>query len=115
MSYVQTMAVGDTGPAYRITARNGSGAALDLTGATVEFLVYRGSDTKPRKVFSGTGYVHSPVTSQTVRYDFGANDLQTIGVGDYRVRFRVTLLDGTTETWPEPEGEELHLHIVPAV
>ena len=85
----------DTVPSLRAALKNGSGDAVDLTGATCQFHM--------RPIGSTTITVDASaqiVTEATgiVQYNWIAADTDT--VGSYQAEFEVTYSDGTIETFP---------------
>lgn len=85
----------DTVPSLRAALENGSGDAVDLTGATCQFHM--------RPLGSTTITVDASaqiVTEATgiVQYNWIAADTDT--VGSYQAEFEVTYSDGTIETFP---------------
>lgn len=85
----------DTVPSLRAALENGSGDAVDLTGATCQFHL--------REIGSTTVTTDSAaqiVTEATgiVQYNWVAADTDT--VGSYQAEFEVTYSDGTIETFP---------------
>lgn len=85
----------DTGPAMLATLQDASGAAVNLTGASVRFHM--------RSVSGGNPVVDASATVVTaasgiVRYNWAAED--TDSVGTYQAEFEVTYADGSIETFP---------------
>lgn len=85
---------GDTAPSLRATLRNPDGTAVDLTGATVRFLM--------RDRTSGTVRVGSAAivtaASGIVQYDWQSADTATAGT--YDAEFEATFPGGKIETFP---------------
>lgn len=86
---------GDTAPSLRATLRNPDGTAVDLTGATVRFLM--------RDRISGASRVTASASLVTpasgiVQYDWQAADTSTAGTCD--AEFEVTFASGKIETFP---------------
>lgn len=82
-----TMKQNDRLPSLAVTAVQSDGTAYDLTGATVVFNM-RAADTGTIKVNrSSATLVSGP--AGTLRYDWGASDLDT--VGDYLAEFEATI------------------------
>lgn len=95
---------GDTTPALRATLEDGSGSAVNLTGAGVRFKM-----DEPR---GGGNVVDDTVTVQdasggVVEYTWKATDTET--PGRYRAEFVVTYQDSTVETFP---NDDYHTIIV---
>jgi len=88
------MAQGNTSPALEQTLRDGAGAAVNLTGATVVFRMVplEGGDpvTAAASIQSAEGGV--------VRYPWAAGDTDLPAT--YRVFWDVTFADLSTETFP---------------
>lgn len=85
----------DTGPAMLATLQDASGAAVNLTGASVRFHM--------RSVSGGNPAVDAAATVVTaasgiVRYNWAPED--TDSVGTYQAEFEVTYADGSIETFP---------------
>ena len=85
----------DTSPSMAATLKDANDAAIDLTGATVRFHM--------RAVGASQVTVDAAATlvtpaSGTVRYDWQADDTDT--VGSYQAEFEVTYADGSIETFP---------------
>lgn len=85
----------DTVPSIRATLQNGSGNAVDLIDATVNFHM--------RAIGGSTVLVDASATvvnaaGGLVQYDWDAAD--TADVGSYQAEFEVTYSDGTIETFP---------------
>ena len=85
----------DTSPAMLATLQDADGNAVNLTGATVRFHM--------RAVGGNEVVVDDAVTVVTplsgiVRYDWSADDTDTIG--SYQAEFEVTYADASIETFP---------------
>lgn len=85
----------DTSPSLLATLQDGNGAAIDLTGASVRFLM--------RQIGSSAVKVDAAMTvtdasAGSVRYDWQAGDTDTSG--SYQVEFEVTYAGGGIETFP---------------
>lgn len=68
-------------PKLRAALTDSTGAALDLTGATVGFRM-RARGTGTAVVLTGTAAAVTPATSGVVEYTWGAGDTATPGVYD---------------------------------
>jgi Rib/alpha/Esp surface antigen-like repeat protein len=85
----------DTVPSIRAELQNGSGEAVDLINATVQFHM--------RAIGSNTATVDAAATvinaaGGIVQYNWIAAD--TVTIGSYQAEFEVTYPDGTIETFP---------------
>ena len=89
------MKAGDTAPAVRAVLLDADGAPVNLTGATVRFII--ATKTTPR-----TAAVDAEATVDTepgtVIYEWVAGD--TAEPGDYDAEFEVTYADGRYQTFP---------------
>lgn len=90
-----TVKRGDRHPHIDATLLNPDGTAVDLSGASVKFLM--------RSVLGGVLKVNASATvvdaaAGQVSYVWGATDTDT--AGDYRAEFEVTFGDGTKLTVP---------------
>ena len=85
----------DTVPSLRAALENGSGTAVDLTGATCQFHM-RGIGATSVTV-DATAQIVNEATG-IVQYNWVADDTDT--VGSYQAEFEVTYSDGTIETFP---------------
>jgi Rib/alpha/Esp surface antigen-like repeat protein len=85
----------DTVPSLRAALENGSGTAVDLTGATCQFHMRPlGSTTI---TVDAVAQIVNEATG-IVQYNWIAADTDTIG--SYQAEFEVTYPDGTIETFP---------------
>ena len=85
----------DRQPAISATLKDASGAAVNLTGATVRFKL-RSRGASAAKVDAAATITNA--AGGQVRYAWAAGDLDTAGLFD--AEFEVTFGDGTTETFP---------------
>lgn len=95
--------VGDTEP-LRATLRDGTGTAVDLTGATV---LFRAVDASTRVVVVSAAAAVEVASLGQVRYDWATADVATARFLD--VEFRATLASGKIRTFP---GEGSHRVVV---
>ena len=95
----------DTRSPISIICRDGSGAAIDLTGATVKFIMATAAGTAPNVDLAGT--VASPATSGVVQYQWATGNTATAGT--YSAEFQVTFADGTIETFPNTSYITVHI------
>jgi hypothetical protein len=86
---------GDTKPVLSYTCTDSAGAAVNITGATVTFVMRAITATGPA-VNAAATIVSGP--AGTVSYTFTAND--TAVAGPYAGEFHVTFGDGTKQTFP---------------
>jgi len=85
----------DTSPAMLVTLQDGSGTAVDLSGASVRFHMY--TQDRSTEVVDAAANLVTPA-SGVVRYDWDAAD--TITSGTFIAEFEVTYADSTVETFP---------------
>lgn len=85
----------DTVPSIRASLENGSGNAVDLIDATVNFHMRTIGGTA---VTTDAAATVVNAASGIVQYDWLAADTDTIG--SYQAEFEVTYPDGTVETFP---------------
>lgn len=91
---------GDRGIPFTATLKDNTGAVVDLTGATVTFvmsLFRRGAPVTPPKVNAAATIVSPPTLGQ-VKYTSGATDLDTVGT--YFVEWKVTFSGGLPQRFP---------------
>ena len=86
----------DTAPSIRANLKDGDGAAIDLTGASIRFHMRTIGGTSSK--VDAAGYVISPPASGIAQYNWIAADTDT--VASYQAEFEVTYSDGTIETFP---------------
>ena len=86
----------DTAPSIRANLKDGDGAAIDLTGASIRFHMRTIGGTTSK--VDAAGYVISPPASGSVQYNWVGADTDT--VDSYQAEFEVTYSDGTVETFP---------------
>lgn len=93
-----TFVQGDTGPNLIGTLTYpDTGDPVDLTNSDVVFQMRKGDD-KRYTVNSVATITDAP--NGTVRYDWGANDLATVGI--YKAQFEITFDDGKIQTSDPP-------------
>ena len=85
----------DTVPSLRADLRDGDNAAIDLTGASVKFIM--------RAIGGNTAVINASASivseaGGTVQYNWQVGDTATIG--SYQAEFEVTYSGGTVETFP---------------
>lgn len=85
----------DTAPSIRATLKDGSGSAIDLTGASVRFHM---KDLAGTVKIDTDATVISPATSGIVQYNWTGSDTDTAGT--YYAEFEVTYSDSTVESFP---------------
>lgn len=100
---VFTIKRGDTRPPLEITARDSSGAVIDMTGGLsigfrMKLLQHRGNDDFPLKV-DGVGSFVTPNLG-LIDYTFVAAD--TSEIGEYAAEFSYVASDGEPRTIPNP-------------
>ena len=94
----------DTAPAFTATLRDAAGVAVNLTGATVRFLM-RNPRTRTLKVAAAMTILDA--TAGRVSYAWQTGD--TDEAATYQVEVEVTFGDGTIETFPNGEHHELQV------
>lgn len=85
---------GDVRPVFDVQLTDDDGDAIDLTGASVQFLMKRGSNAP--KVNSAATI--TTASDGKVQYAWSTSD--TDEVGEYDGEFEVTHSDGDLETFP---------------
>lgn len=85
----------DTVPSLRAALKNGSGDAVDITGATCQFHMRTLGQTTV--TVDASAQIIDEETG-IVQYNWVADDTDTIG--SYQAEFEVTYPDGTIETFP---------------
>lgn len=94
----------DTGPSIAGTLERPDGTAVDLTGATIRFhMRVKGSGTA--KVDAAATIVSAAAGS--VKYDWQSGDTDTAGF--FQAEWEVTYSDGTIETFPNYEFQEIQI------
>lgn len=88
----------DTSPYMLVTLKDGVGAAIDLTGASVVFKMRAVGQTTVKT--DRSAIIHNADLGQ-VRYEWQAADTDTIG--SYEAEFQVTKVDGSIETFPNSD------------
>lgn len=90
----------DTASSFQVTLLDANGDAVDLTGATVKFIMSKGTTVKVS---------HSAIivnaTSGQVRYDWETGD--TDEGGFYRAEWEVTDSQNRIQTFPNPGYDEV--------
>lgn len=86
--------IGDTGPRINATLQDGNGNTVDVTGATVALRLH-GLTVVAALAMVGT--VTDGPTGQ-VHYDWQSGDV--VVPGFYAAEFRVTLVSGQVQTFP---------------
>jgi len=99
----QKMKVGDTGPAFQVTLRDGDGTAVDVSGSTIlfkmRFVQGRASGVQDTlKVNSAATLVDA--ANGVVEYQWAAGDTDT--PGRYLAEFQVTFGSGVIQSYPNP-------------
>lgn len=90
------MKAGDTAPAVQATLYDAGNVPVNLTGATVRFIM--ATKTAPRTVaVDAEAALVAPMAGEVV-YEWAAGD--TDEPGAYDVEFEVTYADGTVQTFP---------------
>ena len=103
-----TMKRNDRLPSIVATLRDGTGAIVDLTGATVVFHMATTPGAAPK--VNAICTVSAPTTG-VAQYDWLAADTDT--AGDYVAEFQVTFASGKPATFPN--GGNISITIVPDV
>lgn len=85
----------DTSPAIEAQLQDDTGAAINITGATVRF--HMQSAASGEVVVNEVASIVTPLTG-VVRYDWAAEDTAT--AGQFAVEWQVTYSDGSIETFP---------------
>jgi hypothetical protein len=101
----------DTRPKLRATLKDGSGAVVDVTGATVRYSM-RHAATGSLKVNRQTAVLVTP-TGGLVEYAWSGANGDTDTPGDYTGEFEVTFSDLTVQTFPNARHNRLVVHIEP--
>lgn len=91
-----TIKRGDTSPVLYQTIKDYTGSPVDLTGATVTFVMRSTAGIAPTTNASAT--LLSPNTAGNVSYTWTAQD--TAAAGTFMGEFHVTLSGGAKMTWP---------------
>jgi hypothetical protein len=90
----------DTASAFQVTLLDANGDAVDLTGATVKFIMSKGATAK----VSSPAVVVSAAAGE-VRYDWAAGD--TDEGGFFRAEWEVTDAANRVQTFPNPGYDEV--------
>ena len=102
MPVTSTIKQNDTSPPFTATLRDGDGEVVDISGATVKFLM-RNRLTRALKV-DGVASVVSG-SGGTISYTWASGDTDTPGT--YEVEIEITFSDETVATWPSDGYHEL--------
>ena len=94
----------DTRPSFTATLTDGAGVAVNITGATVLFLM-RDPRTRALKVSAAMVIVDAVLGK--VRYDWAAGDTDKAAV--YQVEVQATFSDSTIETFPNGSTHRLEV------
>jgi hypothetical protein len=92
---------GDTGALFTATLKDNTGAVVNLTGATVNFVMALPNATP--KINAAAVIVGTPTLGQ-VSYTTGATDLNAVGT--YFVEWKVTFAGGQIQRFPG-DGEDM--------
>lgn len=95
MSADLTITQGDSTPVLTATITDQNGNPVNLTSATVTFVMRLGSATAPAVNAAATIL---SATAGTVQYSWATEDTATVGL--YAAQFRCTLSGGATYTYP---------------
>lgn len=85
----------DTVPSLRADLRDGDNNAIDLSGASVKFIM---REMGGNSATINTLAIIVDEAGGTVQYNWQDGDTDTIG--SYQAEFEVTYADGTVETFP---------------
>lgn len=94
-----------TSPTYQTTLTDQNGDPIDLTGATVSFIMYRRAGTE--KV--NRAATISDATNGVVQHTWQAADTDTAGV--YRVKVKVVYSDSSIEYFPTPGFQKVRVSV----
>ena len=92
-----TIKRGDTRPVLSVTATDSGGGAVDLTGATIRFIMRRWGDSSALPKVDASVNNTAPTTG-LMEYAWQAADTDTAGA--YEGEFQVTFAGGETMTVP---------------
>lgn len=95
---------GDTAPAIAEQLFDGTGAAVNLAGASVKFMMWAPGDATVKVNAAAT--ITDAVTGK-VSYTPIAADTNT--VGDYLVEWQVTFAGGAVETFPNSDWQKVRI------
>jgi hypothetical protein len=87
----------DTAPVIQCILEDSSGNAIDLTGASIKFIM---AVTVGGTALGGTGTIVGSPTLGTVSYQPTSTD--TAAAGTYLAEWEVTFASGKKETFPDP-------------
>lgn len=90
------MKTGDTEPGPELTLLDAAGAPVNLTGATVRFIM--ATSATPRAIVVDAVAVLADAASGRVDYVWGATDTAT--AGSYVAEVEVTYASGRVQTFP---------------
>jgi hypothetical protein len=94
----------DTSPALQATLKDGLGAVVDLTGASIRFHMRKTGDTTAK--VDATAVIEN-ADNGLVYYSWVAADTDTIG--SYEAEFEVTFTGGEIETFPNNRFIEVEI------
>lgn len=94
----------DTSPALQATLKDGLGAVVDLTGASIRFHMRKTGDTTAKV---DAAAVIENADNGLVYYSWVAADTDTIG--SYEAEFEVTFTGGEIETFPNNRFIEVEI------
>ena len=97
----------DTRPELQVTLKDGSGVAVNVTGAVIVFSMR--SEGRRDKVVNRQPVTLVTAVSGVVKYPWGAPD--TKGAGRFVGEFEVTYSAGGIETFPNNEANQLNIII----
>ncbi|MGH2373009.1 MAG: hypothetical protein ACRDIC_05965 [bacterium] len=95
----------DTSPALTEILKDGLGAVVDLTGASVKFMAWFPGDTAVK--VNAAAMIVGAATLGTVRYTPIAADTNT--VGDLMVEWQVNFGGGAIETFPNSGWQKVRV------
>lgn len=85
----------DTSPFITATLKDASNAAVDISGATVQFHMRKVGETTAKV---DAAAVVTDADNGAVKYEWSTGDTDT--VGQYQAEFEVTYVGGKIETFP---------------
>jgi len=94
----------DTAPAIAEQFFDGTGTAVNLTGATVKFMMWAPGDAAVKVNASAT------ITDATLgKVSYTPNSTDTNTIGDYLVEWQVTFGGGAVETFPNSGWQKVRV------